>query len=193
MGSRAESHIAKAKSLLTEVRHSYSTEPSYWASLTPTVRSAMSYVDSSELLLSPHRHEESAWILREVQDFAYFDADNGGISDLTAWCEQGWGVILHADPYNFAALQGLGEAWLERSQYVLARIYAAEATMTEDQKEDEARLQGSMYTEARKLLASAVDYLQRAVDAAHQQRRLTGTLLARVSISLLFDTKTALC
>lgn len=182
MDARSEKLIAKSKNLLTDIRHDLRGNSAHWSSHTPAIRAIVSYIESSNLLHFPHRHEEIAWFLHGIQEFAYSEPDRGGVPDLTSWCEHGWTSILHSDPYNIAALQGLGDAYLKKSQYLLSRIAVEEADMDEDEREDEHRLQDPVYADARRCLEPAVEYLGRAVDSANQQRRLTGGLLATVYI-----------
>jgi hypothetical protein len=58
-------------------------------------------------MYDPRRIEERVWILNEVQYFAYFDPDSGGVPEVTAWCEREWNRVLTTDPSHVVALTGM--------------------------------------------------------------------------------------
>lgn len=184
MDPRSESLIAKAKLTLTDINHNLHSSPHSWPTFTATIRTITTHISSTPLLEIPSRNEESTWLLTQIQSFAFFDADNGPIPDLAAWCEHGWDSVLHYDHYNPSALQGIGEAWLGKSQYYLARIHEEEVDLSDEELERAIRRDSGVYAEARRCLAPAVEYLGRAVDAAGQKGRLTGGLLVKVSFAV---------
>jgi hypothetical protein len=98
----------------------------------------------------------------------------------------------------------IGRNWLLRAQKSLANIYRAErssssssaasasapwhdmsgqeATTAQAFAEAEQRLHTGDYVEARGILLPAVEYLKRAVDTAHSQGSVTGSILCTVRI-----------
>lgn len=106
MSNRSEELIASAKAGLTNVRNSLASAPAHWQNCSSAVRTCMSYIDESRLMQASRRLDEKLWILNEVQNFAYFDADNGGVADVATWCEREWNRIIAGDPYNVGALTG---------------------------------------------------------------------------------------
>ena len=104
---------------------------------------------------------------------------------------------------------GLGQAWLARSQNVLARIHRTEGSSSSGSSgrprslsdrfayssseeardaerataEADARAHTADYVEARGMLIPAVDYFSRAIDVAERNGQLTGELLSEVSHS----------
>jgi hypothetical protein len=102
----SEQLIASAKSGLTTVRISLMRSPSSWQSYIGSVRTCVNYVDQSRIMASPSRLEERLWIIKEVQDFAYYDSDNGGIPELASWCEREWNRVLSTYPSHVGALKG---------------------------------------------------------------------------------------
>lgn len=95
----------------------------------------------------------------------------------------------------------IGRNWLSRAQRSLAKIHLSEqnsscsggspsmplSTSEENRRtrrsdnEAESRLYTSDYVEARGILLPAVEYLERAAEAAHTQGKMTGDLLSVVS------------
>ncbi|KAF8477009.1 hypothetical protein BDZ91DRAFT_787615 [Kalaharituber pfeilii] len=171
----AEQYIASAKQGLINARCWLQT--SDWRNGLSTVRSCINYVNTSQIMLNDNRLDERLWILNEVQQFAYHDADSGGISELSSWCEVEYNRILSAFPCHVGALTALGKGWLSKSQYWLSRV-CNEDRSDDDDDVAERRRYTPNYVEARAALIPAVDFLARAVDAASRQNCLTGELLA---------------
>lgn len=84
----------------------------------------------------------------------------------------------------------IGRNWLLRAQTSLANIQQAERASSSssaasvhasrDHASAEQILNTADYVEARGILLPAIEYFQRAVDAAHAQCNVTGLLLATV-------------
>lgn len=160
-------------------------------------------------MLDYNRLDERLWLLNEVQQFAYHDSDSGGIAEFSSWCEIEYNRILSKNPVDVRALAGecncpqyltmswdggliyhpsaLGQIWLSKSQYWLARVFNEDRS-DDDDEEAECRRFTPDYVEARAALIPAVDFFARAAVAASQQTRLTGELLALVSKCLLIST-----
>lgn len=88
--------------------------------------------------------------------------------------------------YSYA---GLGQAWLSKAQYWLAKIHQEEGSSSAGGEEDdtvaEKRRHTANYVEARAVLMPAVDFFGRAVQNAQNQHGLTGELLVLVGYFLL--------
>jgi len=117
-----------------------------------------------------------------------------------------WSVAFDPNsPSSLTVGTGLGQAWLSRSQSILARIHRQEGssssgssgrptasdrlsyTSSEDAREAEraaveadARAHTADYVEARGLLLPAVEYFARAVNTAERNGLLRGELLSEV-------------
>jgi hypothetical protein len=102
----AEGLIASAKTGLTNVRNSLNQYPDNWRNCTDAVRTCITYVEQSRIMTNPNRLEERLWIISEVQNFAYFDADNGYVQDAASWCEREWNKIINNNPHHVGALAG---------------------------------------------------------------------------------------
>lgn len=179
MDAKAEQYVASAKAGLTNVHRSLKSNPTHWRNCTAAVKQSVSYIDHSRIMHDPRRIEERVWILNEVQRFAYFDPDSGGVPGLTAWCEREWNRVLATDSSNLAALTGmshsrarppptlapglippyfgtgLGNAWLCKAQYLLARIHREESKDVDDATA-ERRLHTADYVEVRALLQVSI-------------------------------------
>ncbi|KAL7272078.1 hypothetical protein RUND412_005129 [Rhizina undulata] len=179
---RSEQLISSAKASLSNIRVALSSSPTHWTSYTSSMRTCISQADQSRIMYNNHRLEERIWIINEVQSFAYFISDNGGLIEFASWCEREWNRVLGSDPYHVGALKGLGQAWLSKAQYWLAKIHREEGSpSTSDEDDDgiaERRRHTADYVEARATLLPAVDFSARAVQSAQNQCCLTGELLA---------------
>ncbi|KAH8144745.1 uncharacterized protein LAJ45_11246 [Morchella importuna] len=176
-----EQLITSAKAGLTTIRNTLSHSPSQWKKHTDTVRTCVNNIETSNIMLGSNRLEERLWLITEIQGFAYFDADSGSIADLAAWCEREWNRVLSTDGTNIDALRGLGQAWLSKAQYWLAKIHQEEGSASgteEDDRAEEKRRHTANYVEARAVLIPAVEFFGRAVQNAHIRQCLTGELLA---------------
>ncbi|KAL0639692.1 hypothetical protein Q9L58_001259 [Maublancomyces gigas] len=177
-----EELVVSSKAELSRVRVSISANPTQWRNFTDPVRTCVSNIEASHIMLDNSRLDERLWLIGEVQNFAYFDADSGATTELASWCEREWNRVLSSHPTNIEALKGLGQAWLSKAQYWLARIHQEEGCSSTSGEEDDAvaenRRHTANYVEARAVLMPAVDFFGRAVHIAQDQHRLTGELLA---------------
>ncbi|KAF8424592.1 hypothetical protein EV426DRAFT_665271 [Tirmania nivea] len=171
----SEQYIASSKQGLMNAR-SYLQIPN-WRDGISAVRTCISYVNASQIMFNDSRLEERLWILNEVQQFAYHDSDAGGVKDLATWCEIEYNRILSTYPSHVGALRALGQAWLSKSQYWLAKV-CHEDRSDDDDDVAECRRYTANYVEARAALIPAVDFFAQAFDSASRQNCLTGELLA---------------
>ncbi|RPB27168.1 hypothetical protein L211DRAFT_611879 [Terfezia boudieri ATCC MYA-4762] len=171
----SEQYIASAKQGLINAR-SYLNTPN-WRHGISAVRTCISYVNAAQIMFNDSRLDERLWILNEVQQFSYNDLDAGGVKDLATWCEIEYNRILSTNPSHVGALRALGQAWLWKSQYWLAKV-CHEDRSDDDDDVVERRRYTPNYVEARAALMPAVDFLARAADGALRQNCLTGELLA---------------
>lgn len=176
-----EQLITSAKASLNNIRSTLSNSPSQWEKHADTVRTCVNNIETSQIMLGTNRLDERLWFITEIQNFAYFDADNGSIADLSAWCEREWNRVLSTDGTNIDALRGLGQAWLSKAQYWLSKIHLEEGSSSgteEDDRIQEKRRHTANYVEARAVLIPAVEFFGRAVQNSHIRQCLTGELLA---------------
>ncbi|KAI5818749.1 hypothetical protein BZA77DRAFT_364042 [Pyronema omphalodes] len=176
----SSAYISAAQEGLTRVHKSLRSAPSHWRACTEAVQTSINYIDRSQIMYDPRRVEERIWFLNEVHLFAYMDPDSGGIREITEWCEYEWNRILVDDPRNVTAMTGLGNAWLAKSQFLLAKIHREEGAHGYiDDASAERRLQNPDYVEVRGLMQAASDFFTKAIDNARRQGSLTGALLER--------------
>ncbi|KAL9112666.1 MAG: hypothetical protein Q9187_007733, partial [Circinaria calcarea] len=133
--------------------------------------------------------QEHILVTSTLQQLAYQDVDSGGETDIALWCERQWATILQSHPDNVVALQGLGHAWLLRSQETLARIYREEGspsssgsstanTRRAEARQDDIRIASPDYVQARNLLRPSLEFLDRAIEVTTSQGIVSGELLA---------------
>lgn len=102
-----EQLVVSAKTELSNARVSIYRSPTQWRNFTDTVRACVSNIDTSRIMLGTNRLEERLWFINEVQNFAYFDADSGAITELASWCEREWNRVLDSHPTSVEALKGI--------------------------------------------------------------------------------------
>ncbi|GAD94358.1 predicted protein [Paecilomyces variotii No. 5] len=161
-------------------------------------RRIIAFVDSAPISQEPRIERKQLELIEALQRLAYHDADSGGVKDVAEWCMQKWLGVLEKDPENWRALEGLGHAWLFKSQVSLAKIHSKEespvSTMDwprpasgehHSSMDDESVLHGADYVEARGTLQPSTEYFSRAVRAAEKKNELTGELLALAAESFM--------
>lgn len=102
-----EQLVVSAKTELSNARVSIYRSPTQWRNFTDTVRACVSNIDTSRIMLGTNRLEERLWFINEVQNYAYFDADSGAITELASWCEREWNRVLNSHPTSVEALKGI--------------------------------------------------------------------------------------
>jgi transposase len=73
---------------------------------TGLARSIIRSLDQTALLQRATRVDE-VFIISQLQDFAYYDADSGAIRDIAEWCARQWLRLLQQYPEDVDVLQGL--------------------------------------------------------------------------------------
>lgn len=188
-------------------------------------RTAIRTLDGTGFASLPNYSRERIFVINTLQRLAYHDTDSEGIRDIADWCMNQWLQLLQREGESLSVLRGLflayqsasltyiraglGQAWLARSQSLLARIHRLEGSSSSGSSsrpqslgethlyssseeardagraaaEADARAHTADYVEARGRLIPAVDYFSRAVTAAERDGRLDGDLLSEVSIS----------
>lgn len=101
-----EEFVVSSKAELSRVRVSISANPTQWRNFTDPVRTCVSNIEASHIMLDNSRLDERLWLIGEVQNFAYFDADSGATTELASWCEREWNRVLSSHPTNIEALKG---------------------------------------------------------------------------------------
>ncbi|CUS09055.1 unnamed protein product [Tuber aestivum] len=160
--------------------------PDGWQSYIGTIHSCVNNIDISGVMLDNGRLGERLQIIDEVQEFAYFDADNGGIDVLARWCEKEWNRIKESYPEHATAFEGHGRWWLLNAQQYVAKISREEGSDEEDAVADRRRGTEDYY-QARVAFSSAVGLFKQSEENAKKHHCLTGKLLelkAEACISL---------
>ena len=201
--------------------------PDTWDQRIRAARTAITTLDSTRFAQMPNHSIDRAFVISSLQRLAYHEADSTGVADIAEWCMNQWLSLLQRNAEDLSALRGkdtglpilqsstyirvgLGQAWLARSQNVLARIHRTEGssssgssgrprslsdrfsyTSAEEARDAEraaveadTRAHTADYVEARGILIPAVDYFTRAVNVAERDGRLSGELLSEVRIHL---------
>jgi len=185
-------------------------------------RSVIATVDRSPAIRNQIGSDRWLRLVNILQKLAYEDPDTGGEVDIALWCERQWATQLQNEPDNETALQGkpgplsaacmvlhplkradcfegLGHAWLMKSQKTLARIYYEQGSSSTDtscsslsrngvrtratNNRDTARVNSEDYVEARDLLRPALESLDRAIEVSDVRGTASGDLLTLVSIT----------
>ncbi|KAG0638657.1 hypothetical protein HOY80DRAFT_152900 [Tuber brumale] len=150
--------------------------PDSWQNYIGTVHSCVNNIDQSGVMLDNGRLGERVQIIDEVQEFVYFDADNGGIDALANWCVREWNRIKESYPDHVRAFEGHGRWWLLNAQQFVAKI-AREEESDEDDAVADRRRGTENYYQARVAFASAVGLFKQSEENAKKQHCLTGKLL----------------
>ncbi|KAK7725058.1 hypothetical protein SLS57_003971 [Botryosphaeria dothidea] len=178
-----DSRLNSCKSAVAQLEAVLQSHPHAWRNYLQSARGVMAAVDS----MSSIGADDWSWIVSVLQDLGFADADQGGVTDITNWCQSQWLAILESRPNNTAALRGLGQYWLYRAQPSLAKIHAEERDSSgssrgsSGEQASETRLHTANYVEARGLLSPASDYFARAVQAAYAEGSVTGVLLEKAA------------
>jgi hypothetical protein len=141
----SEDMVQQVKSIITLLDEVVSSRPNDCATYIPSARSAVTALEQLRFFRDPQRFAEQVWILQGLQDFAFYDADNGCVQDVADFCQNSWLRVLRNYPENVDVLRGtfehrllhlnlslthtnlgLGKNWLQRSQAILARIHREE-------------------------------------------------------------------
>ncbi|ESZ93360.1 hypothetical protein SBOR_6257 [Sclerotinia borealis F-4128] len=194
--------IEQVKSIITILDEVVSSRPHECEPYIASARSAITALEHLRFFRDSARFTEQIWIIQGLQDFAFYDADNGSVREIADFCQNAWLRVLRNYPENVDVLTGLGRNWLQRSQVTLARIHCEEGNDTtgtsdlenpfsEDDSDDSSllappndpRRQGPLYIEARGFLQPAVDFFTRAIRAADSLGSTAGELLASAAES----------
>lgn len=185
----SEDVIEQTKQVITSLDDVVSNRPHQWETYLASARSAVTALERLHFFRDPARFAEQVWIIQGLQDYAYHDADTGCIEDIAEFCQASWLRVLRNFPENVEVLTGLGQNWLQRAQYTLARIHHEEgADLSSGGSQavpphPDPRRQGPLYVEARGYLQPAVDFFSRAVQSADSLGITTGDLLAAAAES----------
>lgn len=74
---------------------------------TGLARSIIRSLDQTALLQRATRVDDQVFIISQLQEFAYYDADSGAIRDIAEWCARQWLRLLQQYPEGVDVLQGL--------------------------------------------------------------------------------------
>ncbi|MCJ1306594.1 hypothetical protein MMC25_000237 [Agyrium rufum] len=155
--------------------------------------SSSSSSSSSQPLTDVFDLDYQIYTISTLQKLAYKDPDHQPQRDIATWCERRWASIIQSHGEDYRAPQGLGHAWLLKSQEVLARIsheengssnsdtsnsFLSSTSFGGGGSQGTSRLDLPDYVQARGLLRPALDLLSRAVQLADAVDSVSGELLA---------------
>ena len=106
MDQNSEDLVQQVKDIVTELYDVTSTRPHEIEAYIPSARSAVTALDHLRFFRDPQRFAEQIWIIQGLQDFTYYDADNGCIRDIAEWCQESWLRVLRNYPENVETLIG---------------------------------------------------------------------------------------
>ncbi|RMD44532.1 hypothetical protein DV735_g531, partial [Chaetothyriales sp. CBS 134920] len=193
--------------IITRLRssHAEGSQPASINTRLSTARAIIAVLDSSNFMEWPDRYDDQVFVISELQNLAYHEADGGGDAEIGQWCiRQYLQLLAQSQEERVEVLTGLGHAWLLRAQGALARIGRNDSsssgasstrpssstgpvsfTSSDDAREtarataEADALAGTPdYVEARGMLLPATEYFQRAIVAAERLNRLDGSLLS---------------
>ncbi|MCJ1283726.1 hypothetical protein MMC26_003057 [Xylographa opegraphella] len=169
------------------------SNPQKWFSSLQFARSTIIAVERTPQLRNQLGSVPWIKLIQVLQELAYQDPDSGGETDIALWCERQWATEVQRYPNSVSALQGLGHAWLLKSQKPLARIYREEGSPSSSSSttsmphhhirspgqatRDASRVDSQDYVEARDALRPALESFDRALAGANAQGGASGDLL----------------
>ncbi|KAL1633644.1 hypothetical protein SLS56_002792 [Neofusicoccum ribis] len=178
-----DQRLTSCKTAVAQIEAVLKSHPHAWRNYLQSARSVITAVNS----ISSIGTADWTWIIAVLQDLGFADADDGGVADISNWCQSQWLAILESRPNNTPALRGLGQYWLYRAQPSLAKIHAEERDSSGSsrgsfgEQVSDSRLHTAHYVEARGVLSPASDYFARAVQAAYAEGCMTGDLLEKAA------------
>ncbi|MCJ1232999.1 hypothetical protein MMC14_000953 [Varicellaria rhodocarpa] len=195
MDQQTNQEIATVEEAISQIQRTLDSQSQDWRSYLPRARAIIALLENTPIILELLDMERRTSTLATLQQLSYQDPDNGGERDIARWCERQWATILQAHPNNARALQGLGQAWLFKSEETLARIYRDTGSSSSDANgspsastrrsqtirnstQDNARVASADYVQARDLLRPAIESFDRAIEIADSDGSLTGKLLS---------------
>lgn len=95
--------------ILNSVRNLQSSSPTTQTEISArveTARNIISHLSRSPFMSWPDRHDDQIFILNELQNVAYHEADNGGVQDIAQWCLQQFLTMLNRQSESLEALTG---------------------------------------------------------------------------------------
>ncbi|MCJ1378228.1 hypothetical protein MMC17_001325 [Xylographa soralifera] len=189
------------------------TNPQKWLSSLQFARSTIITVERTPQLRNQLGSDSWTRLIQALQKLAYQDPDTGGEADIALWCERQWATEVQRQPNSIIALQGkfynsslppwhdffqltnqgLGHAWLLKSQKTLARIYREESSPSSSSSttsvphrrmrspalgnRDASRINSQDYVEARDTLRPSLESFDRALAVANAHGGASGDLL----------------
>lgn len=110
-----DSSLNSCKSAVAQLEAVLQSHPHAWRNYLQSARGVMAAVDS----MSSIGADDWSWIVSVLQDLGFADADQGGVTDITNWCQSQWLAILESRPNNTAALRGSSWPALRQRPMVL--------------------------------------------------------------------------
>lgn len=101
-----EDMVEQVKSIVTLLGEVVSSRPHECETYIPSARSAITAVEHLRFFRDPARFAEQVWIIQGLQDFAFYDADNGSVRDIVDFCQNAWLRVLRNYPENVDVLTG---------------------------------------------------------------------------------------
>ncbi|KAF2088360.1 hypothetical protein K490DRAFT_65036 [Saccharata proteae CBS 121410] len=181
-----DQQVAACKSVVTQIAAMLESDPNMWETYLPSARGVVTAIDA----VSSIETTDWTWIVEVLQNLAFVEPDEGGVTDIGNWCLSQWLAILEHNPDYWPALKGLGQYWLYRAQPALSRIHEQERSSSSSsgksygatsRSEEGARISSPEYVEARGLLAPSIENYAKAVQTAYAEGSLSGNLLEKAA------------
>lgn len=97
-----DSRLNSCKSAVAQIEAVLQSHPHAWRNYLPSARSIVAAVNSTPSIGT----DDMTWIVTVLQDLGFADADSGGVTDISNWCQSQWLAILESRPNSSAALSG---------------------------------------------------------------------------------------
>lgn len=100
--SMADQRLNSCKTAVAQLEAVLRSHPHAWRNYLQSARSVITAINS----IPSVETNDWTWIVTVLQDLGFADADSGGVSDVTNWCQSKWLAILESQPNNTAAQRG---------------------------------------------------------------------------------------
>lgn len=97
-----DQRLTSCKTAVAQIEAVLKSHPHAWRNYLQSARSVITAVNS----ISSIGTADWTWIVAVLQDLGFADADDGGVADISNWCQSQWLAILESRPNNTAALRG---------------------------------------------------------------------------------------
>lgn len=106
---------------LNAIARMLQAQPEAWLDFLTTARTIIQQFSTTTFMHKEDQRDLQTQILSTLQSLAIKGIENGGTSDIMAWCLRHWLLLLQSDRNDVVALHSVGQIWLTRAQPALAK------------------------------------------------------------------------